>query len=585
MPLIDRSYPDIVRDLLTNLTQGVTGEAHAVMYDPTARPVQVPDVVLLRRPVRRVSAVIGKVQDPGTGELTSYQFTLNDYELAPGPDDPQDQSVIRFLPFGRKPAPGTDVLVNYYPRTTDPSPLTDVHPGSVVRTLIEAVAKELAVMYAQLNAAYDSAFLDTATGTSLDRVVALLGLQRYRSGRPVGTVRFTRSGAAGDVFIPAGTPVTDTQDKIRYETVETHTMLAGETTAEVAVRGASDTTPAVGPNVLTVIQRATAGLDSVTNDRVTSTPSQDETDQELRSRARAALLASNKGTVGALRDGLLQMPEVKAVDIQEFPDDVAGELRLSISLSQPSAAALPASVRARIEELRPAGVRVLPEMAQSVALAVRVVLTLAGNRLAATEVQAIHTQVTATAVDAVGRTGVGQKVRAGPLLAAILQDNRIADASVQVTAKDSAGDPNPVGADFALPPGSAATLDPASVSFAQDVLAGAAAPPAVTVQVQASIPVALRSGVDLGTAKTQITARLDSFFTSLAPGASVTAGAVLTALRDDAKYAVDAARMQVTLQTDREFIQVAQGGQAFTVAAGQTFTLAAVDVTASGPEQ
>jgi Cu/Ag efflux pump CusA len=123
------------------------------------------------------------------------------------------------------------------------------------------------------------------------------------------------------------------------------------------------------------------------------------------------------------------------------------------------------------------------------------------------------------------------------------------------------------------------------VSFAQDVLAGAAAPPAVTVQVQASIPVALRSGVDLGTAKTQITARLDSVFTSLAPGASVTAGAVLTALRDDAKYAVDAARMQVTLQTDREFIQVAQGGQAFTVAAGQTFTLAAVDVTASGPEQ
>jgi hypothetical protein len=128
-------------------------------------------------------------------------------------------------------------------------------------------------------------------------------------------------------------------------------------------------------------------------------------------------------------------------------------------------------------------------------------------------------------------------------------------------------------------------LDPSSVSFAQDVMAGAAAPPAVTVQVQASVPVTLLAGVDLGTAKTQIAARLDSYFASLAPAASVTAGAILTALRDDAKYAIDAARMQVTLQTDREFIQIAQGGQAFTAAAGQTFAPATVDVTAAGPAQ
>ena len=56
---------------------------------------------------------------------------------------------------------------------------------------------------------------------------------------------------------------------------------------------------------------------------------------------------------------------------------------------------------------------------------------------------------------------------------------------------------------------------------------------------------------------------------------------VLTALRDDAKYAVDASRALVTLQTDERFVQVAQGGQAFTMVAGQSFAVGTVDVTAA----
>mgnify|MGYP000853985827 CR=1 FL=1 len=50
MSFIERTYPEIVRDVLTNLTQGITGEAHAVEYNDSARPPVVPDIVLLRRP-------------------------------------------------------------------------------------------------------------------------------------------------------------------------------------------------------------------------------------------------------------------------------------------------------------------------------------------------------------------------------------------------------------------------------------------------------------------------------------------------------------------------------------------------------
>jgi len=80
---IDRTYPDIVRDVLTNLTQGITGEAHPIDYDPNARPVQVPDLVLLHRPVKRVSTVQGFIPGAKPDDLPlPYSFTLNDYELA-----------------------------------------------------------------------------------------------------------------------------------------------------------------------------------------------------------------------------------------------------------------------------------------------------------------------------------------------------------------------------------------------------------------------------------------------------------------------------------------------------------------------
>ena len=44
-------------------------------------------------------------------------------------------------------------------------------PGSVTRTLVEALARELARLYEQLGEVYDSAFVETATGDSLEVLV------------------------------------------------------------------------------------------------------------------------------------------------------------------------------------------------------------------------------------------------------------------------------------------------------------------------------------------------------------------------------------------------------------------------------
>ena len=68
--------------------------------------------------------------------------------------------------------------------------------------------------------------------------------------------------------------------------------------------------------------------------------------------------------------------------IEELPNGVPGEIRLSVSLAEASpGGVLPAAVRDRIEELRPAGIRVLADMAGSVTLQARVQQQAAANAL------------------------------------------------------------------------------------------------------------------------------------------------------------------------------------------------------------
>ena len=582
MSFVDRQFPNIVRDLLTNLTQGVAGETHRVDYNPNDRPPQVPDIVLKRRPVKRVSVVEGFVAGKTVSEPpVPIVFGLNDYELVPDAKDPEDLSTIRFLRFGNKPAPNTVVRVNYYPRTTERTPITDLNAGSVARTMLEAVSKEMAILYAQLNLAYDSAFVETATGSSLDRVVALLGYRRFRAGNPVGTVVFQRRAAAvGEITIPAGTTVTDKSDKVRYETVETRLMRISETNAEIAVRGATANTPVVEANVLTVIQRAIAGLDSVTNPRPTSRATEDESDTELRARAREALAASDKGTVGALENGLLNLPDVRDVQIVEMPNGVPGEIAINVSLAPGVTAPgdeLPASVQARIEELRPAGIRVVRGKAAVVSLAAKVQLTLAGSQIAQADLTTLRQKVKDTLISEIDKRPVSAKVRVKPLVAALLQDERIVDAVIAIGPKSAGA--AAAGTDFDPPAGAAVQVNSGDITFEpetfdQPLPAGQTVP----VDVDANITLSLQSGVALDQAKSLITQKLTSFFGKVAPDTSIDINVLLNVLRDDANYAIDPLKLIVRLTAAQQFAEISAGSASFRVLAVHRFEVKNVEV-------
>jgi len=123
-----------------------------------------------------------------------------------------------------------------------PSGLTDFNPGSVAGTLLRAVARETALMYAQMDQAYRRAFIDDATGVALDSVVALLGVKRIPAQAASGRVTFMRKKAAAQaVTVPAGTRVADKAGRIFTTLADAQIRVSAEELRTPAGRSLSTT--------------------------------------------------------------------------------------------------------------------------------------------------------------------------------------------------------------------------------------------------------------------------------------------------------------------------------------------------------
>ena len=81
-----------------------------------------------------------------------------------------------------------DVLTSVVADVVHESVKSDRNVGNVTRTLAEATARELAKLYEQLMEVYASAFVDTATGGSLDCVAGIAGVERVKEAERVKDV-------------------------------------------------------------------------------------------------------------------------------------------------------------------------------------------------------------------------------------------------------------------------------------------------------------------------------------------------------------------------------------------------------------
>jgi uncharacterized phage protein gp47/JayE len=335
-----RASPEVLENLLTTLSGGVAAETQPFPPEgTTSAPFRMP------------------LDQTQPSDVVSVHGTRNgkSHRFRKGTDFVLDNNALVWPDGADLPDPGTVVHINYFgpPR---PGPVTDIHTGSVVRTLAETVALEIAGVYAQLEAVYESAFIDTASGRSLDNVVGLLGVDRVLSGRSTTQIEFTRApGTRGAITVPAGTRIMDEAGEVEYATTEEATLPPEQKTVRVQARDLEANDP-VAADTLVVLPVPIAGIVKVTNPGPATIGTRDETDEELRTRTKSFLHGSERATLGALQQAIVRQGGGITADIVEDPV-TPGRVMIT-----PHTESLTPTLHQRLTtailEVRPAGVKV-----------------------------------------------------------------------------------------------------------------------------------------------------------------------------------------------------------------------------------
>ncbi len=292
--LIERPYQEVVDDILTAIVGGVVNEP--IIFDVKT------DFYALQNPAQEGRIfVTGTVVEKDDGVETELRRTFQpgiDFEFIPG----SQAAIVWQEAGGTLPKDGSTFYVDYLPEGR-PSPLSDINVGSVTRTICEAVGREIATVYQQVNLAYLSGFIDTAQGKSLDLVVAILGVTRRTGDFAEGLVTFFReTGTSGAISIPAGTLLI-TAEGVTFQTTQIRTLQSGQARIDIPIRATDEFAADLGKvpaGAINQLVQPIVGINGVNNVDATVLGAADETDEQLRLRAKAALRGLGKGTIQAL---------------------------------------------------------------------------------------------------------------------------------------------------------------------------------------------------------------------------------------------------------------------------------------------
>ena len=178
--------------------------------------------------------------------------------------------------------------------------------NSPLGLFIRLLSYPLALIWFTMEKVYNSAFVDTATGQSLDYVAKYIGITRREASKAVGTVEFT--GDDGTT-IPEGFLLETADPVIEFETTESVTISGGTAEADIqAVEAGIESN--VSSNTITEIVNPIAGLDSVTNPSETTGGQDRETDAELRQRYEESVARGGASTIDSIRASLLELDGV-----------------------------------------------------------------------------------------------------------------------------------------------------------------------------------------------------------------------------------------------------------------------------------
>lgn len=176
-----------------------------------------------------------------------------------------------------------------------------LYPGDERRIFGDALVAVFVSLFSTMNDAAQQKMLRYARGDVLDALGERVGVERIPATTATTTLRFSVDEAfTSNIVIPQGTRVTG--DSRRYfATVAAAVLPAGETQIDVAAEstGAGTSYNDISVGVLNTIVDPIAYIDAVENITITSGGADEEDDESLRTRIRAA--PSKLSTAGPVK--------------------------------------------------------------------------------------------------------------------------------------------------------------------------------------------------------------------------------------------------------------------------------------------
>lgn len=173
--------------------------------------------------------------------------------------------------------------------------LTDITDSSGLKSLLQAVARQLDELYYNASLLRLAFSLDSATGSDLDARAAEMGARtRLGASAATGTVIFSRPGQTGDVTIALGTQV-QTSDGAAFTTTDAAVLAAvdpasisghliGQDSPSVPiVASAGGTAGNVAAASISILAGTLSGINAVTNVAATTGGQDQESDDAYRS--------------------------------------------------------------------------------------------------------------------------------------------------------------------------------------------------------------------------------------------------------------------------------------------------------------
>lgn len=250
-------------------------------------------------------------------------------------------------------------------RIINSTKITNVRPGSIVRTMVEAILAEQDIQYYQINRIFQNMDIDTAVGTDLERLVKMFGIIRKQATQCVTTLTFGRSAASSsDILIPTGSVVSTRANGdgeiIEFIVTEEDAYLpAGSTEVLVECTAKNAGVIYVPANTVVVMNKPIMNIEYVNNNSNIYGGLEEESDVELRARAKGIFATLGKSTISAVENAVMALDEVKDVICVDCARGVGTADLIVVTSTIPPDSAIQQKIDDTISEVKAAGVDVV----------------------------------------------------------------------------------------------------------------------------------------------------------------------------------------------------------------------------------